>query len=316
MFCCQPTTFQIIGTNVRSLPFTPFQESCYVFLSSFPLCLVLWELSQQISRPIAPVVKQGPPWPGHQLSSLLTWGHWATALLFFLKCIVTALLRCNSHTLWLTHYSMPFSGFQQIHRDVQPSSQPNLEYLHHPKETPCPLAVTPCFPPTALGPGQPLICFLAPQMCLCSLPCPSGSASSPRPTSTSLTSLPERGSGSISWEQRCRQELSQPRATCPFSDPEFLAHQPLALQLFSVSASFPLLGTGRVGVHLEGSFLFGELGNRVHGVFGPAPQVKTQGQADHEQVTQPVLQPLTLERHLGQLTMQESESARTWGSDR
>ena len=60
--------------------------------------------------------------------------------------------------------------------------------------------------------------------------------------------------------------------------------------------------------------MFGEFVNRLS-PWRVWPLVKGQGQADQEQVTQPVLHTLTGAREAGWKRMQESESARTGGSD-
>lgn len=61
----------------------------------------------------------------------------------------------DTYALLLPH-SVPFSGFQHIHRCVQPPPQLILEHFHHLKQTPDPLAVSrlsycPPTQPSALG---------------------------------------------------------------------------------------------------------------------------------------------------------------------
>lgn len=70
-------------------------------------------------------------------------------------------------------------------------------------------------PPPALA-SLPSTSWLHRRACACRLAC----QASPRPRSSSLTSLPERGSNTISWGQRRRRELSRPPAICPFPGPE------------------------------------------------------------------------------------------------
>ena len=71
-------------------------------------------------------------------------------------------------------------------------------------------------PPPALA-SLPSTSWLHRRACACGLAC----QASPRPRETSsLTSLPERGSSSISRGQRRRWELSRPPAICPFPGPE------------------------------------------------------------------------------------------------
>ena len=72
--------------------------------------------------------------------------------------------------------------------------------------------------PPALA-SLPSTSWLHGRACACCLAC----QASPRPRSSSLTSLPERGSSSISRGQRHRRELSRPPAICPFPGPEPLA---------------------------------------------------------------------------------------------
>lgn len=54
-----------------------------------------------------------------------------------------ALLRYNAHTIKFTHFKKYISGFQYIHRAVQPSPNQSEDISSPQKETQCPLTITP-----------------------------------------------------------------------------------------------------------------------------------------------------------------------------
>lgn len=149
-------------------------------------------------------------------------------------------------------------------------------------------------------------------MCPSSWPFLSCSTSSPRPVSSSLISLSERQRQRLPRLEVDRNPLGHSRE--PLFWP-WLPCSPVLSTGVSVSTFFLLPGASRVQVHLEGSFVFGELGSRLspqhfwpHPLgWGSRPSRSQRRHLGMHSSSAGLFQPLTLERETSDsLRMPES----------